>query len=65
VSNYTIFMDGCDLFSYLEVEDWAAAIEMLASSPVGQRWQALMAPLMNAEDPTMPWRPLEEAYHQD
>jgi L-rhamnose mutarotase len=65
VTNYSIFLDGRDLFSYLEVEDWTAALQTLASDPVSQRWQELMAPLMDAVDPDMPWLPLEEVYHQD
>lgn len=65
VSNYSIFIHGHELFSCLEVEDWAAAIQTLASDPVSQRWQELMAPLMDAADPQMPWMPLEEVFHQD
>ena len=65
IRNYSIYLHGRDLFSYLEVEDWQEAIRLLASEPVSQRWQDLMAPLMDAPDFQMPWVRLEEVFHLD
>lgn len=65
VRNYTIYMDGPDLFSYFEVEDLAAAMAFLSRSGVSNRWQALMAPLMDAPVAESPWQVLEEIFHLD
>jgi len=63
--NYSIFVHGRDLFSYLEVEDWQASIDFLAQESVAQKWQELMAPLMDASDSLAPWELLEEVFHLD
>lgn len=65
IRNYTIFMDGTDLFSYLEVDDFEAAIRHLSGSEIADRWQALMAPLMDSADAVSPWTILDEVFHQD
>lgn len=64
IRNYTIFIDGDDLFSYLEVDDFEAAAALMTGSPIGEKWQALMAPLMVSEA-LNPWTTLEEIFHQD
>jgi L-rhamnose mutarotase len=65
VRNYTIFLDGTTLFSYCEVDDPSAAQQLMMQSELGARWQALMAPFMDADDPNAPWTELEEVFHQD
>lgn len=65
IRNYTIYMDGPELFSYFEVDDLDAAMAFLSTSEVSDRWQALMAPLMDAPSAENPWRVLEEVFHQD
>src|SRR5262245_1243209 len=65
IRNYTIFMQGTQLFSYLEVDDFRATIAILSHSELGQRWQELMAPLMDADDLLSPWVVLEEVFHLD
>jgi L-rhamnose mutarotase len=47
IRNYSIFMRGCELFSYFEADDLAASMAQIAADPVNQRWQAYMAPLMD------------------
>jgi L-rhamnose mutarotase len=64
IRNYSIYMHGRDLFSYLEVDDWDAAMQYLGQQEVAQRWQELMAPLMDAPDLLSPWQ-LEEVFHLD
>lgn len=64
IRNYTIFMDGPELFSYVEVEDFETAIAFLSRNEISGRWQALMAPLMEG-DALSPWTLLEEVFHQD
>ena len=65
ITNYSIYLDGCDLFSYFEVEDLARANEILEQQPIAQKWQAVMSPFMDADDPIMPWRALQEVFHLD
>lgn len=63
--NYSIFLHGADLFAYLEVEDFAAFRATMAAADVNDRWQAVMAalidPLMDAE--TGFHQRLEELFH--
>jgi L-rhamnose mutarotase len=65
IRNYSIFMDGVELFSYFEVDDLDRAISFLSRSEISDRWQALMAPLMDADSAASPWVVLEEVFHQD
>jgi L-rhamnose mutarotase len=46
VTKWVIFRDGLDLFHYVECEDYDRALAELAQSPIDQRWQAEMAPMM-------------------
>lgn len=45
----SIFMKANELFVYMEVEDYAQAVEMLAKSPDSVRWEEYMAPIMEDE----------------
>lgn len=64
IRNYTIFSHGCDLFSYLEVDDWDVATERLRH-PLAEEWQKRMAPLMEAADPIEPWKQLPAIFRID
>ena len=46
-SNYSIFLDGEDLFGYLEVEDFEAFRQRMAGSDANARWQPDMSPLID------------------
>jgi L-rhamnose mutarotase len=46
-SNYSIFLDGEDLFGYLEVADFAAFLGHMADSGANARWQPEMAALID------------------
>ncbi len=65
IHNYSIYLHGNELFSYLEVDDWQEAIRALNSEPVSAKWQELMAPFMDAADAEAPWVMLEEVFHMD
>jgi L-rhamnose mutarotase len=65
IRNYSCYIHGCELFSYFEVEDLAAAWTFLDNSPVAQKWQETMAHLMDVEDAISPWQELEEVFHLD
>jgi L-rhamnose mutarotase len=62
IKNYTIYRRGLDLFSYLETEDWEAALAYLNEDPNIQKWHELMRTLL--DDP-VPWPLLDEVFHID
>lgn len=41
--NYSIFVDGYDLFGYFECDDFEASQAAMARSDANHRWQAFMA----------------------
>jgi len=49
IHKMSIFMQGSELFLYMEVEDYDKAVEMLAQSPDSVRWEEYMAPIMQDE----------------
>ena len=63
--NYSIFLRGSDLFGYLEVDDFERFRATMAASPVNDRWQAEMAPLIDPlTDPATGFHQrLEEVFH--
>jgi len=65
--DYTIFIDGDELFAYLVVDDFAAFRASMAEAPVNTRWQADMAQLIDPlTDPATGFhRRLEEVFHLD
>lgn len=65
VKNYSIYISGLDLFSYLEVDDWDNAIEKMLHDMIGNKFQEYMAPLMDSNDPKSPWTKIEEVFHFD
>lgn len=62
IKNYTIYRRGLDLFSYLETEDWQAALDYLNTDPLVQKWSELMRTLL---DEPVPWPLLDEVFHID
>ena len=66
-SNYSIFLDGDDLFGYLEVEDFSAFRTTMAASEADARWQPQMASLIDPlTDPATGFhRRMAEVFHLD
>ena len=66
-SNYSIFLDGEDLFGYLEVDDFEAFRTTMATSEANARWQPEMAALIDPlTDPATGFhRRLAEVFHLD
>lgn len=66
-TNYSIFLDGEDLFGYLEVADFAAFRARMTASDANDRWQPDMAslidPLTDAE--TGFHHRMREVFHLD
>ncbi len=65
--DYTIFLDGDDLFGYLVVDDFDRFRSTMAATAVNDRWQADMAPLIDPlTDPATGFhRRLDEVFHLD
>ena len=65
--NYSIFLDGEDLFGYLEVDDFEAFRATMAASEANARWQPEMAALIDPlTDPATGFhRRLAEVFHLD
>ena len=63
--NYSIFLNGEELFAYLEVEDFDAFRASMAATEVNDRWQAEMALLIDPlTDPETGFHQrLEEIFH--
>ena len=65
VKNYSIYISGLNLFSYLEVNDWDQAIKKMLEEEVGAKFQKYMAPLMDSDNPESPWVVIDEIFHLD
>ena len=65
--DYTIFLDGEDLFGYLVVDDVDRFRTMMAVAPINAPWQADMAALIDPlTDPATGFhRRLDEVFHLD
>ena len=67
-TNYSLFLGpGGLLIGYVEVENFAEALEGMKRLPVNERWQAEMVPFFDSRD-TMPddgMQPLPEIFHLD
>ncbi|MFJ3378823.1 L-rhamnose mutarotase [Curtobacterium sp. NPDC090217] len=50
VSNWSIWRDGQDLVHLIEVADYRAMRRSLADDPVNAEWQAVINPLLEADD---------------
>jgi len=50
IKKMAIYMNGSDLFLYMEVEDYAKAVQLLSQSPASIRWEEYMAPIMESDD---------------
>lgn len=62
IKNFSIYLYGLELFSYLEAEDWSAAYHYLMTDPLSKAWSERMYALL--EEP-LPWMELEEVFHID
>jgi L-rhamnose mutarotase len=66
-SNYSIFLDGEDLFGYLEVADFDAFRAAMATSDANARWQPQMTSLIDPlTDPATEFHHrMREVFHLD
>ena len=66
-SRYSIYLQGLDLFAYMEVEDFQRFLSTMAASRVSERWEEYMSDILLRDiDPTTGFPPvLLEAFHLD
>lgn len=69
IHNYSIFLDGTDLFLYLETEgDFEKAWRPLRQTEISRRWQEYMSPILEPAqglDPGEAPKTMEEVFHLD
>ncbi|WP_256756628.1 L-rhamnose mutarotase [Cohnella sp. WQ 127256] len=68
IQNYSIFMDGTDLFAYLECEDIENAWSYVRNNDASEAWDIIMTPHMDLVDPQDDkpnMKPLREVFHLD
>jgi L-rhamnose mutarotase len=60
--HYAIYLDGDEAFAAFEAENVSDAQRRMSEDPVFTRWMQLMAPFMDAPNPTSPWTNLERIF---
>jgi len=50
VSEYSIFMEGTNLYAYMVVDDYDKAMAELGTDPANVRWQAFMRDVMVTDE---------------
>lgn len=66
-SRYSIYMQGLDLFAYMEVEDFQQFLSVMATSQVSEHWEEYMSDILVREtDPATSFPSvLPEVFHLD
>jgi L-rhamnose mutarotase len=66
-SRYSIYMQGLDLFAYMEVEDFQRFLSIMAESSASERWEAYMSDILIRETDPATGFPfvLPEVFHLD
>lgn len=62
IHTYSIFMDGCTLFAYMEVDDFKEAMHFLNQHPANIQWQAYMSDILLRNDEGQTMEPLNEVF---
>lgn len=67
VSNYSIFMDGNQLYAYMEVDDFHKAMDKLEDNPANIKWQKYMSDILGMDKGNNPKMHLidQEVFHLD
>jgi L-rhamnose mutarotase len=50
VQNYSIFMDGNQLYAYMETDDFDTAMGKLENHPANVKWQSFMSDILVQEN---------------
>ncbi|MBB6671263.1 L-rhamnose mutarotase [Cohnella nanjingensis] len=68
IRNYSIFMDGTDLFAYMECDDIDGAWAYVRSHPANEEWSILLTPIMalvDSKDVEPRMKPMKEVFRLD
>ncbi|MDL4840159.1 L-rhamnose mutarotase [Aquibacillus rhizosphaerae] len=65
ISNYSIFMDGNQLYAYMEVDNFHEAMERMESNPANIKWQTYMSDILGMDNGNNPKMHLidQEVFH--
>ncbi|RCW64248.1 L-rhamnose mutarotase [Saliterribacillus persicus] len=50
ITTYSIFMDGNQLYAYMEVDDYHRAMKKLENNPANRKWQAFMSDILSMDE---------------
>ncbi|GAC1434891.1 MAG: L-rhamnose mutarotase [Ktedonobacteraceae bacterium] len=66
-SQYSLFLQGLDIFAYMEIENFQQFLSVMAASRVSERWEEYMSDILLREiDPSTGFPPvLSEVFHLD
>ena len=65
VRNYSIFMDGTDIFGYWECEDLSRALGIINSSEINRKWQQFMSDVVITTPENRTGDTVMEVFHLD
>lgn len=63
VQTYRIYLDGCNLFAYMEVDDFASVASFLSDCSANIRWQNFMSDILVRNEHGETMEPLREVFH--
>lgn len=65
IHTYSIFLDRGNLFAYMEVEDYDAAMKKLDQHPANIRWQSFMSDLLIPHQEGGTSKRIPEVFHYE
>ena len=63
VSNYSIFMDGIDIFGYWECDDLNRTLSIINNSEINKRWQYFMSDVIKTPPLSRTGSSIMEVFH--
>ncbi len=65
VSNYSIFMDGTDIFGYWECYDLDRTLSIINSGEINRKWQDFMSDVIKTSPESRTGHSIMEVFHLD
>ncbi|WMT51145.1 MAG: L-rhamnose mutarotase [Ferroplasma sp.] len=65
VRNYSIFMDGADIFGYWECEDLSRTLDIINCSEINRKWQDFMSDVIITAPESRTRDTVTEVFHLD
>jgi L-rhamnose mutarotase len=63
VSNYSIFLDGTDIFGYWECHDLDRTLSIINSSEINRKWQDFMSDVIKTSPESRTGNSIMEVFH--